>query len=198
MKKTIIIADDHPVFIIGLKTLINTKFEKLFSIIAEANSAKELVALVDQNHPDVLLTDYNMPDQEQSDGLELIKTLRNKYPKIAIIVVTMLTNPGLINFLFEAGVYAIINKQSIIDELSQCLENLSVDKQSNAKSDKLILSPRENEVLTLLSQGKTVNEIATILNLSKQTISTHKKKAMNKIGIEKNSDFLEYLHNVKL
>lgn len=200
MTKTLIIADDHPVFLVGIRTLVENCLDKYYSIIAEAHSSFDLLELLQSNRPDVLLTDFNMPGKDPLEGMELMTILRNRYPDLPVIVVTMLTNPGLISSLKESGVYAVINKKSLATKLTQCLEALYTDhkdRNSYKYSHKMLLSPRELEVVKFLAQGKSINEIAKIFDRSKQTISTQKANAMKKIGIRKNSDFMEYIRNVE-
>ncbi|AFI89644.1 response regulator [Pectobacterium parmentieri] len=201
MHKSIVIADDHPVFLIGLRAVITSAFSDNYVINGEAHNVDQLLELLEKEQPDVLLTDFNMPGNKQSDGLRLIATLRRKYPNLSIVVVTMLANPGLVNSVLAAGVYAVINKQSLTTELTQCLKALQQGRYYATPmntEDTVAMSPRELEVVRLLAQGKSVNDIAAMLNRTKQTISAQKKSAMNKIGVNSTSELLEYLHSVGL
>lgn len=204
MFKTIIIADDHPVFLLGLRTLITTHFNDKFVIADEASNVNELLGLLSNSQPDILITDVNMPSDGQADGLQFIKKLRYKYPKLTIIVVTVLSNPGLLKAILSTGVYAVINKQGMASELISCLnlEHIgkaytSVTKKTENHTDRKI-SPRELDVLRLLSQGYGVTEIASKLFRTKQTISAQKKSAMRKIGISSDAELFEYLRNAGL
>lgn len=200
MQKNIVIADDHPVFLIGLRALISSGFSDSYQVSGEAQSVDQLLMLLEKTLPDVLLTDFNMPGEQQSDGLRLIATIRRKYPSLPIVVVTVLSNPGMINSILATGVYAVINKQSLATELTQCLKALLNGQPRIASAAipaqrKTELSPKELEVVRLLSQGKTVNHIAAMLNRTKQTISAQKKSAMNKIGVSSDAELFEYLHS---
>jgi len=201
MQKSIVIADDHPVFLIGLRAVITSAFSDNYVVSGEASSVDQLLSLLEKGQPDVLLTDFNMPGEQQSDGLRLIDTLRRKYPDLPIVVVTVLANPGLVNSILEAGVYAVINKQSLTTELTQCLKMLQAGRCPVAPvmaETTVALSPRELEVVRLLAQGNSVNDIAARLSRTKQTISAQKKSAMTKIGVGSTAELLEYLHNVGL
>lgn len=199
MLQRIVIADDHPVFLIGLRSVIASSFNESFIVSDEATNIEQLLASLGKQLPDILLTDFNMPGQHHSDGLRLIETLRRKYPSLPIIVVTVLGNPGVINMLLAAGVYAVINKQSLSTELTLCLKSwlhgrryvTPVGEESRAE-----MSPRETEVVRLLAQGKSVNEIAALLSRTKQTISAQKKSAMNKLCVSTMAELLEYLQKV--
>ncbi|AIA46950.1 Capsular synthesis regulator component B [Serratia sp. FS14] len=202
MHKSVIIADDHPVFLIGLRTVVTTTFGENFMISAEAQTVDQLLTLLAKKLPDVLLTDFNMPGEQQSDGLRLISTLRRKYPQLPIIVITVTTNPGLVNSILATGVFAVINKQSLTTELTACLKALQQGRRppgtSVSLSPSVAMSPRELEVVRLLAQGHSVNHIASMLNRTKQTISAQKRSAMLKVGVSSNADLFAYLREAGL
>ncbi|CAI1509906.1 response regulator [Serratia ficaria] len=201
MRQRIVIADDHPVFLVGLRAVITSAFGEHYIVSDEATHVDQLLQSLEKELPDVLLTDFNMPGEQQSDGLRLIETLRRKYPSLPIVVVTVLANQGLINTLLAKGVYAVINKQSLTTELTLCLKHLLQGRRhpvAFVSATPKEMSPREMEVVRLLAQGKSVNDIAAILNRTKQTISAQKKSAMNKIGVNSMTELLEYVHNVGL
>lgn len=202
MQKNVIIADDHPVFLIGLRAVLNTAFGENFMISAEAQTVDQLLTLLAEKLPDALLTDFNMPGEQQSDGLRLISTLRRKYPQLPIIVITMTTNPGLVNSILATGVFAVINKQSLTTELTACLKALLQGRKppgtSISSPPTVAMSPRELEVVRLLAQGHSVNHIASMLSRTKQTISAQKKSAMLKIGVSSDADLFAYLREAGL
>jgi len=197
MKKNIVIADDHPVFLIGLRTVINSSFGEKFTISGEAQTVDQLLRILLTQKPDVLLTDFNMPGMQQTDGLRLISMLRRKYPELPIVVITVMTNPPLVNSILSTGVFAVINKQALTTELTACLNALLLGRRSPGANYELhhtkSMSPRELEVIRLLAQGYTVNQIATMLHRTKQTISAQKKNAMRKIGANTDIELFEYL-----
>lgn len=203
MRLRIIIADDHPVFLIGLRAVITSAFDNHFVISGEAMNVDQLLSSLEKELPDVLITDFNMPGVEQSDGLRLIETVRRKYPLLSVVVVTSLSNAGLINSILNKGVYAVINKQSLTTELTYCLKNLLQGRQYTMRRDLQTshakdISPRELEVIRLLAQGKSINDIANMLNRTKQTISSQKKSAMNKIGVKSTAELFEYIRDMGL
>ncbi|WP_254865005.1 LuxR C-terminal-related transcriptional regulator [Serratia marcescens] len=131
----------------------------------------------------------------------MISTLRRKFPSLPIVVVTVLSNQGLINSILATGVYAVINKKSLATELTLCLDKLLQGKNYVAAAtvqEHTLMSPRELEVVRLLVQGHSVNNIAAMLCRTKQTISAPKKSAMNKIGVSSDLELFEYLRNVGL
>ncbi|MDM1819187.1 response regulator transcription factor (plasmid) [Serratia marcescens] len=197
MKKNIVIADDHPVFLIGLRTVVNSSFGEKFTISGEAQTVDQLLRILLTQKPDVLLTDFNMPGMQQTDGLRLISMIRRKYPDLPIVVITVMTNPALVKSILSTGVFAVINKQALTTELTACLNALLLGRRSPGATYEQAhtesMSPRELEVIRLLAQGYTVNQIATMLHRTKQTISAQKKNAMRKIGANTDIELFEYL-----
>jgi len=205
--KKVLIADDHPVYLLGLKTLLETQFAKEFSIISMVSNVDELIAALKLEQPDLLLTDFTMPGTQQSDGLHLIQYLRRTYPALPIVVITVLSNQGIANVMLKSGVTAVINKQSLSTELHACLKSLaqnqSLASKGKGQTEKTVpvgsfsstwqISPKETEVLRLMKQGQTVNQIAQMLHRSKQTISGQKKSAMAKLGLTTDAELFEYL-----
>ncbi|CAM3734783.1 DNA-binding response regulator [Rouxiella silvae] len=208
--KTVLIADDHPVYLLGLKTLLETQFSQDFSLSGMASNVDELLSALKNSQPDLLLTDFTMPGNQQSDGLHLIQYLRRTYPTLPIVVISVLSNQAIVNVMLKAGVIAVINKQSLGTELNACLKSLSmglviprnshpqIEKNPQYLSAYGQLSPKESEVLRLLNQGQTVNQIAQMLHRSKQTISGQKKSAMNKLSLSTDAELFEYLLKMDL
>lgn len=201
MRQRIVIADDHPVFLVGLRAVITSAFNEHFVVSGESNNVDSLLYLLEKDLPDILLTDFNMPGQRQSDGLRLIETLHRKYPSLPIVVITSMANAGIVQSMLAKGVYAVINKQSLTAELTLCLKSILQGRRyimNGVYAPSADMSPRELEVVRLLAQGKSVNDIAAALKRTKQTISAQKKSAMNKIGVSSTAELLEYLRNVGL
>jgi len=210
--KSVLIADDHPVYLLGLKTLLETQFPHDFRLSGTASNVDELLAALKTNPPDLLLTDFTMPGTQHSDGLHLIQYLRRTYPALPIIVISILSNQAIANLMLKSGILAVINKQSVSTELHACLKSL-ISGQDFARSTKAQLaktrargneaprtqlSPKETEVLRLMKQGRTVNQIAQLLHRSKQTISGQKKSAMNKLDLLTDAELFEYLLKIDL
>ncbi len=210
--KTVLIADDHPVYLLGLKTLLETQFANDYRLCGTASNVDELLASLKSFLPDLLLTDFNMPGTQHSDGLHLIQFLRRTYPNLPIIVISILSNQAIANVMLKSGIIAVINKQSLSTELNICLKSLiqgqDLARNSKAQLAKTLtdigysrqsqLSPKETEVMRLMKQGQTVNQIAQMLHRSKQTISGQKKSAMNKLGLNTDADLFEYLLKIDL
>ncbi|PWB30889.1 DNA-binding response regulator [Pseudomonas sp. SDI] len=209
----VVLADDHPIFRIGLRAVL----ERIagLTVLAEAGSPLELLSTL-QAHPcDLLVTDFMMPVDEQSDGLQLLEQLRRHHPQLPILVVTMLNNAGLFRAMLGLGVSGLLSKGSLADELPLAIARLRQGKTFLADSVQQLLlqdgevradraqlqgslSPRELEVVRLLARGQTVSEIAAQLNRSTKTVSTQKVNAMRKLGVSNDAALFLYLQELGL
>jgi two-component system capsular synthesis response regulator RcsB len=180
MQKTVLIADDHPVYLLGLRTLLQARSD-LYRVVHEALNADELMDKLANSPVDIIITDLSMPGARNPDGLTMIKTLARRYPQSMIIVVTMITNPELLASLRRCGVHAVLSKTSLSTSLLQTLHGTRQGHVAPVKSQAQ-LTQRETEVLRLLLRGLTVNEISKTLHRAKQTISAQKSSAMAKLG----------------
>ncbi|SDS02952.1 two component transcriptional regulator, LuxR family [Pseudomonas asplenii] len=204
----IVLADDHPIFLIGLRVVLERA--PAVSVVGEASNPGELFERLESGPCDALITDFMMPTAEQNDGLRMIEALLRNYPGLPIVVVTMLNNAGLLRYLLDQGVMGLLSKASLADELPVAIEHVRQRKVFVANSvrqtlalagevgthrlgDREMLSPRELEVTRLLAAGRTVGEIATRLCRSKQTVSAQKVSAMRKLGLSNDAALFLYL-----
>ncbi|OOF24159.1 hypothetical protein BZJ18_13565 [Salinivibrio sp. IB872] len=198
----IMIADDHPIVLSGVKALIENQSTES-NIVAEATSADDIFKKLTKETIDTLITDYSMPNAEQVDGIAMLKKVKREHPTIKIIVLTQMTNTALLNSLVSLGVDGVLLKKDILSDIhhvlsvvkkgekyiSPSVSNLLIGRQQALSEP----SPRELEVLRLYSAGMTVSKIADYTNRSIKTISTQKKQAMNKLGLENDLDIYEYI-----
>lgn len=181
MKKTVLIADDHPVYLLGLRTLLQTRHD-LYEIVHEATSADQLMTQLTQRPVDIIITDLSMPGEKAPDGLAMVQNLTRRYPQSMVVVITMISNPELLAALRRHGVHAVLSKNSLSTELIRTLRRPRQQQQGDSSRPEAHLTQREIEVLRLLLRGMTVNQISEQLNRTKQTISTQKNSAMRKLG----------------
>ncbi|MFL1542884.1 response regulator [Pseudomonas sp. M5A4_2d] len=204
----IVLADDHPIFLIGLRAVLEQ--DEHVRIVAEANSPQALIELLQTCACDVLVTDFMMPAEPHADGLRLIGQLRRHYPDLPIVVVTMLNNAGLFHSILELGVMGLLSKASLAGELPEAIRQArqqrtyvahairqALSLAGEVGADRLHsqeqLSPRELEVIRLLAAGLTVGEIAAQLHRSKQTVSAQKVSAMRKLGLGNDAALFIYV-----
>lgn len=203
---SVILADDHPVFLIGLRVVLEQ--DNGIEIIAQASSPDELLAVLKQHQSDVLVTDFMMPGKPHNDGLRLLQRVRQDFPGLPIIVVTMLNNAGLFRAILELKVQGLLSKAGVASELpaaiasvrrrhvyiADSVRRVMLEAAAHDLSRKVRpLSTRELEVLRLLATGMTVSEIATQLSRSKQTVSAQKINAMRKLGLNNEAALFIYL-----
>ncbi|BBP75077.1 DNA-binding response regulator [Pseudomonas gingeri NCPPB 3146 = LMG 5327] len=204
----IALADDHPIFLIGLRAVLER--DPGLSVVGEASTPQALFDLLGERPCDVLITDFMMPTADQNDGLKMIEALVRHYPDLPILVVTMLNNAGLFRYILDLGVMGLLSKASLAAELPVAIRHVRQRKVFVAQSvrqtlaqagetgthrlgDQEQLSPRELEVTRLLAAGRTVGEIAARLCRSKQTVSAQKVSAMRKLGLSNDAALFLYL-----
>jgi two-component system capsular synthesis response regulator RcsB len=204
----VILADDHPIFLIGLKVVIEQGHRA--QVIAEAMAPDELLEKLREHPCDLLITDFMMPVEDQNDGLRLLERIRREHPTLPIVVVTMLNNAGLFRSMLALDIQGLLSKASMANELPAAIESVSRGKPFIADSvqqslreaadygsDTLValqdLSPRELEVIRLFATGISVGAIAAQLNRSKQTVSAQKVSAMRKLGLANDAALFIYL-----
>ena len=205
MSFKIILADDHPLILTGIRSLID-QITPHCEVIAEAYQVSDLLNLLQQHHCDLLITDFNMPGDTRSDGMVMIQQLRRDYPNMPIIVLTQIQNSAILQSLIQVGVNGLILKKSVINELADAIRQillghryigpavnmLLADAGVSSQGNISPLTPKESEVVRLLASGMSVSEVADYLHRSVKTISTQKKSAMVRLGITSDSALFDY------
>ena len=202
----VVIADDHPVVLVGLREVIQR--DERFILAGEALNSSELVEQLALHQPALLITDFNMPgDETYGDGLQLVEYITEHFPAVKILVLTMVGNQLIISRLLEMGVAGVIAKSHIYQEIGKALSALANDRPYNAPAgpatsvmanSKVIderfstLSPREVEVLRLVVSGSSVGDIARQLDRSVKTVSTQKVSAMRKLEVLNDHALITY------
>lgn len=196
----IAIADDHILFVKGLKMIL-AEFEYL-SIIVEAYDGETLINEITQKRPDVVLLDLNMP---KKDGQEVLQWIKQNLPKTKVLILTMRDEERLITHLLKEGANGYLLKNEAPELVAQAIREVTQkdiyinDTAANAllnqiksPEKKTIINPsnqieeelssRELEVLQLICREKTTSEIAKVLFLSPRTIEGHRKRLLEKTG----------------
>lgn len=214
MKKTkIILADDHPIVLMGVCELIER--DERYEVVGQALTSSDLIEQVQRLKPDIIVTDYNMPgDETYGDGVKLIEYLIRNYPQVQILVLTMLTNNLILSRLYDLGVGGIILKSGDLNEILLALNALSsgakwhnkagqgsvsVIERSDAVQTRIAsLSVKEFEVLRHFASGMNVRDIAHLLNRSVKTVSSQKITAMRKLDVENDHALLTFCISMNL
>lgn len=209
----VLLAEDHTIVRNGIVALLEK--EEDIKIIAEAKNGKEVLSLLESGvAPDVILTDINMPDM---NGIELISTLKNSYPHIKTLILTMLDDENHVNQSLTAGAHGYLLKNVNIDEIIFAIKqitkgykyictgislNLLAQANSNQYSQKIKLdvdiSKREIEILNLIAQGFTNSEIADKLFTSKRTIEGNRQNLLDKTGTKNTAALINFVVRNKI
>ncbi|CAG2151584.1 response regulator transcription factor [Cupriavidus plantarum] len=204
----ILLADDHPVITAAIGARLQTQTG--WEVCGEVNSATELLHAVDRLAPNVIVTDYHMPGVAALDGARLLLALRRRYPTIAVVVLTMITNPFVLRAILDARVHGLLLKDCPLSEVVVAISRAQRGFTYIGKSALRALAPtdphttlpfgrigtqplslREMEVLRLYLTGRTVTEIAATLCRSVKTISRQKNSAMGKLGVGNDRELFE-------
>jgi two-component system, NarL family, captular synthesis response regulator RcsB len=208
----IVIADDHPVVMLGIRALL--KEHSGLQVTGEASNGRELLSLLAGQPCDLLITDFSMPYEDGSgDGLALLRRIRRDHPKLPIIVLTMMHNAALTRGMLAAGVNGLCAKVAMTKELQlavgavmngrtyicESMREHVIDwspprapGELEGATDPATLSRREAEVVRLYAQGLSITQIAEQLHRSVKTVSQQKNDAMRKLGITSNTQLFEY------
>jgi two-component system capsular synthesis response regulator RcsB len=120
----VVIADDHPIVLLGVRELVER--DQRFRVVGEAVGSDELIKLLETKPVDLLITDFNMPaDSPYGDGLKLVEYLIRHFPKVRVLVLTMISNPLILTRLQELGVLAVIQKNQLHDEIETALKSIA-------------------------------------------------------------------------
>jgi two-component system, NarL family, nitrate/nitrite response regulator NarL len=195
-KIRVVIADDHPLFREGIRSVLSR--EDHFEVLAEASDGEECVRLVKNFSPDLVLMDISMP---KMNGLEAAQVLKKVAPDVKVLAMSVHNNKEYIHRMVDAGVQGYVVKDSPAEELVSAIEavnrgeayfsqNLSqmilkefVGNNGRKKQKRSELSKREGQVLGLIAEGLGNKEIAHRLFVSIRTIETHRERIMKKLDI---------------
>jgi len=204
IKRKVIITDDHTLFRNGLRILINNM--ENYRVIGEAANGKEFLDLLNAELPDLVLLDINMPVM---DGIEAATIAHEKYPDLKIITLSMYGEEDYYYKMVNAGVKGFVLKNSDIKEVknamdivfdggsffsSELLQNLINSLKSAPKSKELHteLSEREMEILILICQGLSNQEIGDRLFISKRTVDKHRANILEKSESKNTAQLVVY------
>lgn len=184
------LTDDHAVLIGGLIKIIES--EPDLEVVGSAGSVAETMDQLSQKKVDLLITDYNLPDE---DGLSLVRKVKRKYPTTKILVLSMHDEAHLVKEILKEGIDGYLIKKDSHNELINAIYTiksgktyLSSDvnkiliKGLNGQEEQRLLTDREREILKLISKEYTNKQIAEELFISERTVETHRKNIFRKTG----------------
>ena len=201
MPLRILLADDHPMFIQGLRGILE---RERFEVVAEAADGREAVRLAKKTRPDVAILDLAMP---LLNGVDAAREIEKVAPGTRTILLTSYLEEQYVVDALKAGVSGYILKTKAAADLVQAIREVSrgatylspgVSReavQAYVSGDESLIRPlsaREREVLQLIAEGKTMKEIGAILGVSVKTAETHRMRIMAKLSIRETAGLVRY------
>lgn len=208
-KKTIMVVDDHPLFREGLKSIIGRITR--YKVVGEAGNGREALKLVKELKPDLVLVDMSLPDQT---GIELTRKILELSSTIRIVIVSMHSKADYIFKAFQAGATGYVVKESASEKLLQAIDNvlkgdyfmdshvskevvrklMDIQNKEQKITDAAFntLTPREQEIMILVAEGLTTNQISERLYISPKTVENHRSSIMRKLNLRNTIEVARY------
>lgn len=200
----VVIADDHPLMREGVKKVLHN--EMGIEVIGESSDGKNLLKMLDGSSlPDLLILDISMPGKS---GMDLIKDIRNLYPSLPILILSIHPAERFAIRALKAGAEGYLCKSSISDKLVKAINKIIHEKRRYITDDVAeqlalqidqsgqplheSLSDREFEVLCMIAEGKGIAEIADELSLSPHTVHTYRSRIKEKMNLATNVEMTRY------
>ena len=206
MSIRILIADDHKIIRKGLRSLLDK--EPDIEVIGEAENGRNTVRLTRQLSPDVVLMDVTMPDL---NGIEATRQIVSELPGVKVIALSIHNHDQFVSGMLMVGAAGYLLKDCSVEELTAAIRGVnrgSIYLSPNVASIVIkkyvrqlkdsgkyalpALTPRENEVLQLVAEGKTSKEIASLMHISVKTVDTHRRQIMDKLDIKSIAELTKY------
>ena len=203
----VLVVDDHQLFRLALVNMFSGSEE--IEVVAEAINGAEAIEKVSTYHPDVVLMDIGLPDQ---NGIEVTRFLRQNHPESRIIALSMHSDKHYIKAMLEAGASGYLFKNCTYNQLIEGITTVyqgkkyldgeatevlihsylgKEDSQEEIKQETK-LSEREFEILKLFAEGQTTREISEKLFISVKTVGTHKQNLLEKLELKTTADLIKY------
>ncbi len=184
----VFLVDDHAIMLDGLVSLLQEDSE--MQVVGTAGTVSDAMDFLKMNHIDILVTDYNLPDD---DGLSLVRKVKKLWPEVKILVLSMHNESHLVKEILKEGINGYVLKKDSKEDLINALYSvkkgdLFVSNEINKMlvrslhqpSEQKLLTEREREILKLISREFTNKMIAEELFISERTVETHRKNIFRK------------------
>jgi DNA-binding NarL/FixJ family response regulator len=204
-----LIADDHEIVRRGLKQILLEEFT--FSTVEEAGDTQTLVSKALEGDWSIVISDLAMPG---GGGLEALRKIKEKLPQLPVLILSIYPADQYAVRVIKAGAAGYVNKDTAPDELVKAVQHILTGKKYisqdvaeqlstslNLPSDILLhhlLSDREIEVFKMLAEGKSITDIASVLNVSATTVSTYRSRILTKMNLKTNAQMTQYALEHKL
>lgn len=206
-KVRIMIADDHPLFREGLRSVLSRQPD--LEVQAEAENGEQALALIRELPPDVLVTDLDMP---RMSGLRLAAALREQDLPVDVIVLTMYREEDMFNEAMDAGVRGYVLKENAVQDIVAAIRTVAegryyispsiseylVTRAERAKAvlrerpQLQMLTPAERRVLKLIAEEKSSRQIAELLHISPKTVENHRTSISSKLNLRGSHSLLKF------
>ena len=206
MDTKVVLADDHAILRDGLRMVLES--QPGIAVVGEAEDGRQALELVEHLHPDVVVMDIAMPNL---NGLEATRQIKRRYPAVKVVILTMHENRQYLTQIVKVGASGCVLKRSAGTELvtavraavrgesyfspaiaGMMLEDYRVRLTRDEEDEDEQLTEREREVLQLVAEGRTNQEIADQLTLSIKTVQTHRAHIMEKLDVHDRTDLVKY------
>jgi DNA-binding NarL/FixJ family response regulator len=204
-KIQIVLADDHPIVLNGLRNLVQA--EKDFELVGEAASGLAALKVIRETHPDIAVLDISMPEL---NGIVLSRRLAGEMPALRLLVLTLHEDRAYLNQALDAGIQGYVLKRSAAENLVQAIRAVMVGglyidpaivgrvfagKRTGASVSKGAsagLTAREAEVLKFAALGFTNKEIASRLDVGVKSVETYKSRGLEKLELKTRAELVRY------
>jgi len=206
-KTRIVLADDHPIVLDGLRNLIRAEDD--FEIVGEASAGLAALKIIRDKRPDVAVLDISMPEL---NGIVLSRRLTGEMPAVRLLILTLHEDRAYLNQAIEAGVRGYVLKRSAVENLvaairavmvgglyidpaivGRMFDSKRVNKKLAAKKGvSPALTDREGDVLKMAALGFTNKEIASRLDVGVKSIETYKARGLEKLGLKSRAELIRY------
>lgn len=203
----VVVADDHTILREGVHSLLS--LESDISVVGEARDGLEAIELVEKADVDVVIMDMVMP---RMNGLEATREIKRRWPNVKVLVLSMYDDDEYIQQVIQAGASGYVLKRVAAEDLVRAIREVHggasflyppiaaklIDDylrlvRGDAHPDSEgVLTPREREVLKLIAEGNTNQEVAAALHLSKKTVESHRSNIMRKLDLRDVTDLVKY------
>lgn len=206
MSITVLLVDDHQIFREGLRSLINS--EDTAVVIGEAGDGAGAIRLTGELHPELVIMDLTMPIM---NGIDATREIKKQYPGTKVLALSMESDRFFVVEVLKAGATGYLLKDSAFTELADAIRTVaSGGTYLPAKISALVvkeflqcipeemtvvyqkLTSREREMLQLIADGKSIKEIAYLLNLSSKTVENHRQAIMQKLNLFTTAELTKY------
>jgi DNA-binding NarL/FixJ family response regulator len=194
----ILLVDDHPVVRQGIRTILTDRLRG--AVVGEASDAGSALRQIHDGAWDVVVADISLPGMS---GLDLIKELRELYPQLPTVVLSMHPAAQFARRALKAGAAAYLTKDSAPEALVAAVRDArsgrrnigyepAADRRQTPAAAHELLSDREYQILRMFGSGRALSDIARDLGLSPKTISTYRMRVMEKLGMRSNAELMRY------